>query len=213
MIRINLLSVERHRAKKSRGGAVISAAHRVTVGASVILVITVLGIGWWFWSLHQRSSRIDAEVGKAEAATQKLRSVLSQVQKFESRKAQLQQRVTLIEQLRKGQSAPVHVLDKISRSLPERLWLTDLKQTGSDFAINGMGTSLSEITDFVTNLENSKKFKRPVELIDSRVESVDKTGVEIVKFSIKATFDDPDAPVPPPPVKPAGRGGAARGAK
>ena len=120
MIRINLLAVERERTKKTRG-ALIPAAHRVTVGASVILLVTILGIGWWFWMLRQRSITVDQELAKAEAETQQLRSVLQQVQKFESRKAQLQQRVSLIEELRKGQSAPVHVLDKISRSLPDRL--------------------------------------------------------------------------------------------
>ena len=210
MIRINRLAVERERTKKSRA-IVIPAAQRVTIAASVILVLTVLGIGWWFWSLHQRSERVDQEIIRAESETQKLRGVLAQVQKFESRKAQLQQRVSLIEQLRKGQSAPVHVLDRISRSLPERLWLTELKQTGADFAMNGYATSLTALSDFVGNLENSSRFKRPVEIIDSQVQT-DKSGTELVKFSIKATYFDPDAPPPPAPAaKPGGRG-TGRGA-
>ena len=102
MIRVNLLAVERERSKKPL--VAISAAQRVTFGASLLLLLTVLGIGWWFWSLRQQSLALDREIGKAEGETQQLRSVLSQVQKFETRKAQLQQRVTLIEQLRRGQS-------------------------------------------------------------------------------------------------------------
>ena len=207
MIRINLLAVERERSKRSRG-IVIPPAQRVTIAATLILLLTVLGIGWWFWTLHQRSQKVDAEIARADAEIQKLRSVLGQVQKFETRKAQLQQRVTLIEQLRKGQAAPVHVLDKISRSLPERLWLTELKQTGSDFAISGFGTSMTALSDFVANLENTQRFKRPVEIIDSLVQT-DKNGLELVKFSIRATYHDPDAP--PPPAAPAGRGGRGGG--
>jgi len=210
MIRINLLAVERERTKKTR--VLIPPAHRVTMGASVILLATVLGIGWWFWSLRAQSIFVDEEVAKAEAEMQQLRSVLGQVQTFETRKAQLQQRVTLIEQLRKGQSGPVHVLDKISRSLPERLWLTDLKQTGADFAISGFSTSMTALSDFVANLEATGWFKRPVEILDSQVQQ-DKRAVELVKFSIKATFSDPDAPPPPAAPKPAGRRGAARGAR
>jgi type IV pilus assembly protein PilN len=210
MIRINLLAVERERTKKTR--VLIPPAHRVTIGASVILLATVLGIGWWFWSLRAQSIFVDEEVAKAEAEMQQLRSVLGQVQTFETRKAQLQQRVTLIEQLRKGQSGPVHVLDKISRSLPERLWLTDLKQTGADFAISGFSTSMTALSDFVANLEATGWFKRPVEILDSQVQQ-DKRAVELVKFSIKATFSDPDAPPPPAAPKPAGRRGAARGAR
>src|SRR5262245_23969135 len=135
MIRINLLAVERGKPKKPRGAG-ISPAHRVTIGASLILIATTLGIGWWFLSLRQQSAQLDRDIAQAETETVKLRTVLAQVQKFEARKAQLTQRVTLIEQLRRGQAAPVHVLDEISKSLPDRLWLTEVRQTGSDFTIN-----------------------------------------------------------------------------
>jgi type IV pilus assembly protein PilN len=203
MIRINLLSVERER-KKTR--LVIPAAQRATIGATLILLSTVLGIGWWFWSLRQHSTQLDENIAQAEVQTQQLRSVLAQVQKFEARKAQLQQRVTLIEQLRSGQSAPVHVLDEISKSLPDRLWLTDMTQTGSEFAIAGMTTSMTAVSDFIANLEATRWFKRPVEIIDSQVQTDAKAG-DLVKFSIKAQFQDPSAPV----TAAAGRGAAGRG--
>lgn len=210
MIRINLLQVERERARTRAPRLSIPVEHRVTIGASLILLATILGIGWWFMALRSRSMSVDAGIARAEAETQQLRSVLAQVQKFESRKAQLQQRVTLIEQLRKGQSAPVHVLDKISRSLPERLWLTELKQTGAEFAITGLATSMTALSDFIGNLEGTRWFKRPVEIVDSQVQSDAKTG-DLVKFSIKATFNDPDAP-PVEAPRPAGRG-AAKGSR
>ena len=202
MIRINLLAVERQRTKKTRT-VFIPPAQRLTIGACTILLATVVGIGGWFWSLHQASKRIDAEIARAETETVQLRGVLSQVQKFEARKAQLQQRVGLIEQLRKGQAAPVHVLDNISRSLPERLWLTEMKQTGAEFTITGFATSLTALSDFVGNLETTRWFKRPVEIVDSQV-----------RFSIKATFTDPDAPAPPAPAaKPPARPGGASGSR
>ncbi len=207
MIRINLLAVERARAKKAR--VIIPPAHRVTIGASLILIATILGIGWWFMSLRQWSAQLDQDIARAEAETVKLRPVLAQVQKFEARKAQLTQRVTLIEQLRRGQSAPVHIIDEISKSMPERLWLTELKQVGSDFTISGFAASLPSLSDFVANLEATKWFKRPVEILDSQVQSDPKAG-DLVRFSIKGALNDPEAP-PPVPV-PAGRG-AGRGAK
>ncbi len=206
MIRINLLAVERERTKKR---VLIPVAHRLTIAASLVLLGTLLGIGWWFWYLHQESARIDAEIAKAEVETQQLRGVLAQVQKFESRKAQLQQRVTLIEQLRRGQAGPVHVLDEISRSLPDRLWLTAIEQKDKDFTLSGMTTSLTAISDFIANLESTKWFKKPVEIIDSQVQSDVKTG-DLFKFSLKAVFTDPDAPPEPAaPAKPVPRPPAA----
>ena len=71
-------------------------------------------------------------------------------------------------------------------------------------------------SDFVASLEATKWFKRPVEILDSQVQT-DKTAGDLVKFSIKGTLNDPEAPPPPPPAptgRGAGRGAAAgRGAK
>jgi type IV pilus assembly protein PilN len=207
MIRINLLAVERERTRKR---IVISPAHRVTIGATLILLGTALVIVWWFWSLRQQSAYVDAELVKAEAETRQVRSVLEQVRKFEARKALLQQRVTLIEELRKGQSAPVHLLDEISRSLPERLWLSELTQTGADFTMVGTTDSLTAVSDFVANLESTRWFKKPVEIMDSQVQSDAKTG-DLIRFQVKAQFVDPTAP--PPAPKPAAGRGAGRGTK
>lgn len=204
MIRINLIAVERARARKR---ILIPAAIRVTAGATIILLGTAALIGWWFWSLRQESIRVDQDLVRAESETRQIRSVLEQVRKFESQRALLQQRVTLIEQLRKGQYAPVHLLDEISKSLPDRLWLSELKQTGGDFAISGVTDSLTAVSDFVANLESTKWFKKPVEIIDSQVTPDPKAG-DLIKFQVKAQFVDPTAPPEPPaPAKPAtGRG-------
>ena len=174
MIRINLLATERAIPKARR--ALIPPAQRLTVAAALLVLATGGGIGWWYWTLSAESARLDAEIARAETETQQLRSVLSQVQKSETRKAQLQQRVTLIEQLRKGQTAPVHLLDELSRSVPDRLWLTAMTQQGGAFTIDGQTTSLTALSDFVTNLEGSDWFKRPVEIIDSQVDHDAKTG-------------------------------------
>jgi type IV pilus assembly protein PilN len=202
MIRVNLLAGER---AHSRTRFAITPAHRVTVGASLILVATVVVVGWWGWSLRQQSLALDSELARLEAKSRQVRSVLEQVRKFESQKALLQQRVTLIEQLRKGQSAPVHLLEEISKSLPERLWLRDLTQTGADFTISGMTDSLTAVSDFVANLEDTRWFLRPVEIVDSQVQA-DAKGGDLIRFQIKAQVVDPTAP----PTGAAGTPGAGK---
>lgn len=200
MIRINLLAVDRGPVKKARGGG-ITAAQRVTIGAALILLATVVGVGWWWWSLRARDQQLDADIAQAEKEANQLRSVLAQVQKFEARKAQLQQRVTLIEQLRRGQTAPVHILDEVSRALPDRLWLINMLQRGQDFTIEGRTTTLTGLSDFVSNLEASPWFKKPVEIVDSSVDQG--PNGDLVRFSIRATMQNPEAP---PPAAPAARG-------
>jgi type IV pilus assembly protein PilN len=202
MIRINLLAADRGTAKKTRaaGAGVVTAAQRVTIGAALIFLSTILTIGWWYWSLHNRSIRLDEDIAAAEVKAQQLRSVLAQVQKFETRKAVLQQRVTLIEQLRHGQTGPVHVLDEISKSVPDRLWLVSLGQRDKDFTMDGRTTSLTALSDFVANLEASGWFRKPVEILDSQVDQT--AQGDMVRFTIRATSENPEAAPPPP----AGRG-------
>jgi type IV pilus assembly protein PilN len=195
MIRINLLAVERDRTKPRKVAGGGAGSKQVPIAASAILLLTVAGMGWWFWSLRQASIVVDAQIVQAETETRNLTAVLSKVSEFETRKAQLQQRVTLIEQLRKGQAAPARVLDQISRSVPDRLWLAEMSQVGSDFTLSGFATSMTALSDFVAGIESTTWFKRPVEIIDSQVTADAKTG-DLVKFSIKATYFDPDAPPP-----------------
>src|SRR5881227_272760 len=109
----------------------------MAIGCSMILVLALAFIGWRYWALAHESNQIDAEIAAAQQETTRLHSVIQQVQQFEQRKAQLQQRVLLIEQLRKGQTGPVHMLDQVSRAMPQMLWLTELKQSGIDLVLDG----------------------------------------------------------------------------
>ena len=196
MIRINLLAVERGPVKRART-VLIPAAHRVTIAAGFVLLLTVLVIGGWFWSLRRTSSQVDQDIARAESDILQMRGVLLQVQKFDAQRAQLQQRVTLIEQLRRGQTAPVHVIDEIAKALPERTWLSEMVQKGNDVTLTGMTTSNMGVSDFVANLEASGWFKKPVDIVGTKAETDPKTG-ELVDFTIKGTINNPEAPPPPP---------------
>jgi type IV pilus assembly protein PilN len=182
LIKINLLAVDRERTKRK---AKFQIGQKITVGCSLILVVAALGVGWWFWYLQRTSTDLDDQIAAAQQETQRLQSIIQQVQQFEARRAQLQQRVTLIEQLRKGQTGPVHLLDQISRALPDAMWLTDLRNTGTDVAIDGRCTSLTALSDFISALESSKLFAGAVEIVDSRVELATTSSPELIRFSVK----------------------------
>src|SRR5436190_10016225 len=196
MIRINLLAAERERTKK-KAVTFGTAGQKMAVGCSMILILALLFIGWRYWVISRDSNQLDAAISTAQQETTRLHSVIQQVQQFEQRKAQLQQRVVLIEQLRKGQTGPVHMLDQISRALPPMLWLTELKQTGAEIVIEGKCTSPIGVSDFVANLEASGYFKRSIDIVSTSTETMSQPQTEVIKFSIKAVFQQPgDAKVP-----------------
>ncbi len=184
MIKINLLAVDRERTKRK---STFQIGQKITVGCSLLLVVAALGIGWWFWYLQNASVELDQQIAEAETERGRLQNVIQQVQQFEAQRAQLQQRVTLIEQLRKGQTGPVHLLDQISRALPDTMWLTTLAQKVNEVVIDGRCMSLTALSDFVAALEASNLFERPVEIIDSQVEPPASAGMqELIRFSVRA---------------------------
>jgi type IV pilus assembly protein PilN len=159
-------------------------------------VLAVLLIGWRYWSLGQESTQIDRDILTAQQETQRLSSIIAQVREFEERKAQLSQRVVLIEDLRKGQTGPVHMLDQISRSLPPMLWLTAMKQVGGDVVLDGLSTTQTGVSDFVSNLEASGYFKRSIDIVGTTTQPLPQPPGELVKFTLRAQFQRPGETTP-----------------
>ncbi len=190
MIRINLISQVREKPRRRAASPLVGSGQKITVACTLILALAALGVGWWYWSLRKEATTLTDDIAVAEQETARLQALIVQVRQFEERKAQLQQRVTLIEELRKGQTSPVHVLDAISRSMPDLLWLTDLDQKGADLTIQGRCMSLTSISDFVDNLGRSGWFRKPVEIVDSQVETGQATG-GVIKFIVRAQVVSP----------------------
>jgi type IV pilus assembly protein PilN len=212
MIRVNLIGADRRAvaAKPSRG---LQAGQKVTLAGSLILLLAVALVGWRYWAVGQEAERIERDITAAHAEEQRLGEIIKQVQDFEARRGQLQQRVALIEDLRKGQTAPVHMLDQVSRALPEMMWLTKLTQSGYDITIEGRCLSLTALSDFVGNLEGSRYFARPVEIVNSQVNSGQGDAPDLITFTVKGTFQMAGMPPPPPPTtkSAAGAKGGKRG--
>jgi type IV pilus assembly protein PilN len=194
MIRINLLAVDR---KPAAAG--LDPGQKITIVCTLLLLGTAALLVWRFWALREASTQLDADIRTAQTETEQLKSVLEQVAAFDRRKAQLQQRVALIEELRKDQSGPVHLLDEVSRALPDRLWLTTMQQQEGELRLEGRTTSLTALSDFVGNLESSGYFARPVEILDSQVEAQRQPSGgpgDVVRFTVKARFVLPGVPPP-----------------
>ena len=202
MIRINLLAVEREAKKKK---ATFQAGQKVALACGLILVLTGGVVAWRYLLISKESADLDREIADKQTQAARLHTIIQQVQQFEQQKAQLQQRVVLIEQLRKSQKGPVHMLDQLSRSLPAMMWLTALKQDNDTITIDGKSTTQTGVSDFVSNLEGSGYFKKSVDIVSSISDPPTPTTPEIVKFTLKAVFVTPGESAPAPVAVAAGK--------
>ena len=216
MIRINLLGGERQTKKRGVG---FDVGKQLTFACSLMLVATAAGIGYWYWSLGQQSTQVDADIAAAQQEQARLQSIIREVVVFDQQRAQLQQRVVLIEQLRRGQSIPVQLLDQVSRSVPDMLWLTDFEQKGSDVTIQGQSTTLISLSDFVGNLGSTTLLQKPIEIVNSQVETVHPNnassggGIDLIKFTVKAQLAPAAKAAPAPGVRAGGPAPPAGGAR
>ena len=121
-----------------------------------------------------------------------LNDVAVRVDEASARKAELTERLALIDRLRTGKRGSVNLLETVSGSVPDGLWLLEIKQTDAFVQIDGRGRSLTSISDFARRMQNSGLFRHPVEILTTVAEVYEQTNV--VRFVIRAEVVDPGSP-------------------
>lgn len=187
MIRINLLAAERGPQKPAGGTGPKAApgALQAYLLIGLFAGLALLGSGAAYWFKNSEIQELDAKIKTAEKRQKDLEAIKAQVQAFERKKALLDAKVELIERLKSQQTGPVHMLDEISKALPEFLWLTNMEQAGAAGAgltFRGEANGIPAVADFISNLQRSGWFPK-VDLVDTQR---DANG--IVRFTVSADF-------------------------
>ena len=199
MIKINLLGKER----PEPGAAAAGRQNRTALLFSLIAVATLIGLVWWYMHLQGQIDKLEADKAAALEEKKRLEAVIKEVEGYEAQKKALETKVKVIEELKKNQTGPVHMLDEISKNLPDFLWLEKMTQQGtSGLRLEGKATSYNAIADFITNLDRSGYF------VNIGVVSANRIGDarELYQYAISATFRAVPAQPPSatPSPKPAG---------
>jgi Tfp pilus assembly protein PilN len=186
MIRVNLLAPERPtKSKKTRSVSVAPGAVQVYlflalfVGGALVLCAAL----WWYESTKLK--KLDTDIASAEQRQRELQAIKVQVDALEAKRRTFQQKVDLIERLKAAQSEPVHLLDEISKNLPDFVWLTNLDQVGPVVRLTGQSTGLTSVADFISALQRSGWFPL-VDLVSSSENN------NIVNFVVSANFKNPE---------------------
>ena len=192
MIRINLSGTDRPTKKRKGGGGGGGGGAPSTPGAmqAYLLLGIFLGgallvcLGLFFYVSGQ-IRELDTKIAAAEERQRQLQEIKRQVDALELKRATFQRKVDLIERLKAEQSGPVHMLDEISKALPDFVWLTNLDQSGSAVRLAGQSNGLTSIADYISNLERSGWFPN-VDLASSN------ENANIITYALTATFVNPE---------------------
>jgi len=175
MIRINLLPA---REARRRG----EVRHQLYVAAFTMVVVLGAAV-WGYMAQNSELAARQQELAGIEEEIKRLNQVIKEVEKFETKKAQLDKKVGAIEDIKTNQRRPASMLDEISRSLPDQMWLVSIKDTGTGLQISGKSFDNVGIAAFMENLERSSSFGS-VELIESKSELLQ--GRQVVAFTVVA---------------------------
>ena len=152
MIRINLVAPEKATKAKARG----AAGPAIAPGALQSYVLLALFAGgalvlcagaWWLQS--NKLKDLETRIAADEKRQKDLQAIKQQVDQFQQRKAILENKVLVIEQLRLAQKSPVHMMDEISKALPDYVWLTGMDETRGAVRFQGQSNSLAAVADFI----------------------------------------------------------------
>ena len=180
MIKINLLPVPKAGKIKKRA----EAQSQLILSGLVLISITIFCSYTWF-DLNKSVKRLEAEKIKVNKELSRIKEKVKEVADYEKNKESLEDKNRIIGQLKKNQSAPVHVLDEISQSLePLKLWLLSMFVRGDSLELNGRAITNSDIVEFINNLKGSKYFT-DVLLLESR--QVMEANIPVYSFKLRAT--------------------------
>ena len=87
-------------------------------------------------------------------------AIKKQVDDFQAKKVLLENKVTSSRRLKLEQKGPVHMLDEISKALPDFVWLTAMDQAAASeiSSSRGRANGLTAVADFISALQRSGWF-------------------------------------------------------
>jgi type IV pilus assembly protein PilN len=160
MIRINLIAESQKGKARERSAPRVQSAG--ALGQSILMVgvvvLAVVAVAWRWYGLSSEHRALVSEIARAEQEKERLQAIIKKGEDYKAKKDLLQRKISLVSQLKRNQSGPVHLLDEVSKQLPDFLWLDNMTESGWSVQIQGKATTYNAVSNFYNNLTGSRYF-------------------------------------------------------
>ena len=184
MIRINLAPP--HEQQNLRTFHLQMPSFNLGVLFLVIYVTALSGISIYWARMYREEARLTDEIARAVEERERLKPITTQATKVKEQLADLQKRVTTIEELTKDQARSIKVLNAFSNTVPNDLWITRMEERSSMLKVSGTAFSALAVSDLMTNLRASGKFK-DIEMVVHRQDLT--KSPRVVTFEVTCRFE------------------------
>ena len=175
MPRINLLPWREAERKRKRQEFFLS------LGAAVATAGLVTLLGYW-----QMTAAIQNQQERNDLLTREIAALDKQIEEInglDAQKRRLLARMEIIETLQRSRPEIVHVFDEVVRVLPEGVYLTFLKQTGTRFELRGVAQSSTRVSSFMRNIDSSEWLAEPtLQIVETKANDASR-GAEFTLFA------------------------------
>jgi type IV pilus assembly protein PilN len=197
MARINLLPWREEARRERQRQFLFSLMGTLILGAVLVLLV-----GLFFDSRikHQedRNQQIQVEINRLEQRIAKIRDL-------ERTRNRLLSRKQIIESLQASRSLTVELLDKLAKTIPVGITLTNVRQQGTRLTLLGTSQSNARVSAYLQSLDGMDLFLKP-ELQDVRAAQDPPNRIETYEFAINLSLNTKRNNANSSGKKPAGAG-------
>jgi type IV pilus assembly protein PilN len=154
MPRINLLPW-REQERKIRRREFLVASGGAVFAAVIFALAGKLVYSGWTDSQIAKNNLLKKEIVKLDAQ-------IADIQDLENRKQRLVARMEIIEKLQSSRPKVVHLFDELVKTVPDGIYLTQIKQTGNHLELHGIAQSSTRVSTFMRNIDASVWMDNPV---------------------------------------------------
>ncbi|MEZ5331965.1 MAG: PilN domain-containing protein [Thermoanaerobaculia bacterium] len=170
MIKINLVG-EGRRPVVSRQGTAAPIGptqdRKADLWLAVLAIAGLLAAGAMFLLLNQKLDAKQKEITEAQAEVDRLAPIIREVEAFKAKKTELEHKIRVINQLKANQRGPVKIMDYVSATLPDLLWLTRMDVSSSVIKLTGEAFNTNAVATYIDDLDQVEEFSEPV-LLDTQ---------------------------------------------
>ena len=150
MIHINLLPV---RAAKKR-----EFGRQQLVLFAVLIIGAVVGNYLWYSQVEDQLKRLDGDINRTRTEIAQLEKTIGEVKTITQEKKSLEEKLKILDTLKKARTGPVKVMDELATVIPNRVWLTDYTEQGGNLLMHGSAVNYEDLSSFAQKLKTSKYF-------------------------------------------------------
>ena len=191
MIRINLLGQARPKAAKQ--AVPLESTLQVVLGVAAVAVACVV-LSVVYFSQKRQLEDTNRRIQQLQVEKASLQQIKQDVDRFESQKSILQQRIDVIETLQKNRTGGQDLLRMVANTVVrvDSLWLTSMSRSAGSLEIDGEAGSINAVANFITELKRSGYFDN-IEIKDAKENDL-LPGVETYSFEMTAGIAGASAP-------------------